>query len=177
MNNNDEKNELQKEYEEFLSFNSNPVPDDVSEKILNDIKKLINPSAWLVFIKLMGFQLVIGLFSMAVCHQFEMNPFRTTASLSDWLMSVGGHSFCMIGCGLFFVGISFMAAGYFMTVEEVRAIKRNETLHIFSVGVVSLSIFALFGAQLVLTFAGLWLLGAIIGGFLATEAVFRFKTI
>ncbi len=36
-------------------------------------------------------------------------------------------------------------------------------------------IFAAFGAQLAVTFAGLWLLGGLIGGLAATEAVWHLK--
>lgn len=175
MTSQNQKTELQKDYEDFLS-GSAQIPNEVNQRILTTLKKLINPNPWMVFTKLLGFQIVIGFLSLSVCHQFEMNPFHTNFSMADWFMSIGGHSFCMIGCGVFFVGLSLAAAGYFMTVEEVRVIKKNEVLQILSLGLISLTLFALFGAELVLTFAGLWLLGAIIGGFIATETVFRLKT-
>lgn len=170
------KSELLQEYEDFLS-GSTPVPHDVNERILTRLKKLINPNPWLVFSKLLGFQALIGFLSLSVCHQFGINPFNTANFLSNWMMSFGGHGFCMVGCGVFFVGLNLTLAGYFMTFEEVGVIKKNEFVQVFSLGVISLMLFALFGAELVLTFAGLWLLGALIGGFVATETVFRFKTI
>lgn len=92
-------------------------------------------------------------------------------------MEVGGHSFCMLGCGTLFVGVSLLAAGYFLTLEEVRSLKRTEFLQNLSLGLVSLGLFTAFGAQLILSVAGLWLLGGLIGGFVATEAVWRMKKI
>lgn len=75
----------------------------------------------------------------------------------------------MIFYGVVFVSLSLLSAGYFLTIEEIQAVKRAEFLQAFSLGVVSLGIFAIAGAELVLTFAGLWLLGALIGGFLSIE--------
>lgn len=170
------KSELLQDYEDFLSGYT-PVPPDVNERILTHLRKLVHPNPWTIFSKLLGFQILVGFLSLSVCHQFGINPFNTTASLSNWLMSFGGHGFCMIGCGVFFVGLNLALAGCFMTIEEVRVIKENEFLQIFSLSAISLILFALFGAELVLTFAGLWLLGALIGGFVVTETVFKLKTI
>lgn len=169
------KTELCKDYEIFLS-GANTIPAEVNERILTSLKKMIKPNPWRVFVKLLGFQIFIGLLSLSVCHQFEMNPFQTNFSIADWFMSIGGHGFCMLGCGLFYLGLGLTIAGYFMSVEEVRVIKKNEVLQIISLGFISLTLFALLGAELILTFAGLWLLGAILGGFVAAETVFRLKT-
>ena len=163
------------EYSEFLNAKESPVPQELNQKVLGSIQALLNPNAWNVFAKLLGIHLVVGFFSLAVCHQFGMNPFGTTRSLSDWFMDMWGHSVCMIGCGVIFVGFSILAAGYFLSVEEVKALKRTEFLQTLALGVVSLIVFAAFGTELALTFAGLWLLGALIGGYLATEATWKLK--
>jgi len=168
--------EWMSEYSEFLNAKETPVPHELNQKVLGNIQALLNPSAWNVFAKLLGIHLVVGFFSLAVCHQFGMNPFGTTRSLSDWLMDMWGHSVCMIGCGVLFVGLSIAAAGYFLTVEEVKVLRRTEFLQAFALGVVSLGIFAAFGSELALAFAGLWLLGALMGGFLATEVVWKVRS-
>ena len=82
----------------------------------------------------------------------------------------------MIFCGVLFVSLSLSAAGIFLTIEETKALKRTEFLQALSLGVISLGIFAAVGAELALTFAGLWLLGALIGGFVATEAIWKLKS-
>jgi hypothetical protein len=174
MKANDPK-EWMNEYSEFLNGAETRVPQDLSQKVLSQVHTLLNPSAWAVFAKLLGIHFVVGFFSLAICHQFDMNPFGTSKSLSDWFMAMWGHSVCMIGCGVIFVSFSILAAGYFLTVEEVRALKRTEFIQTLALGAVSLAVFALFGAELALTLAGLWLLGALIGGFLAVEATWKLK--
>jgi hypothetical protein len=167
--------EWMKEYSDFLNADNVRVPEELNEKVLGQIQTLLNPSAWLVFSKILGIHLVVGFFSLGVCHQFGMNPFSTTRSLSDLFMEMWGHSVCMIGCGVIFVGFSILAAGYFLTHEEVRVLKRTEFIQTLSLGLISLALFAMFGAELALTFAGLWLLGALMGGYLATEAAWKLK--
>jgi hypothetical protein len=52
----------------------------------------------------------------------------------------------------------------------------TEFMLAFALGGVSLLIFHFAGAGLVLTFAGLWFLGALVGGVAATETVWLLKT-
>lgn len=174
MKANDPK-EWMKEYSEFLNADEIRVPRELNENVLGNIHSLLNPSAWAVFAKILGIHVVVGFFSLAICHQFGMNPFVTTRSLSDWFMDMWGHSVCMIGCGVIFVSFSIFAAGYFLSVEEVKALRRTEFLQTLALGTASLIMFSVLGAELALTFAGLWLLGALIGGFVATETVWKMK--
>jgi hypothetical protein len=174
---NEQKNDQWlKEYNEFLK-NEQPVPQEMSNQVFSKICGLLNPSAFMIFTKVFSIHLAVGTLSLAICHQFGLNPFGTEKSLADWFMSVGGHSFCMIGCGILFTALSIVAAGYFLTTEEVRVLRRTEFLQSLCLSLFSLGVFAFFGAELVLTFAGLWLLGALIGGYAATEVVWRFKKV
>jgi hypothetical protein len=175
MKTNDPK-EWMKDYSEFLNADEARVPRELNQRVLTNIKSLLNPSAWLVLAKLLGIHFVVGFLSLGICHQFGVNPFGTTRSLSDWFMEMWGHSVCMIGCGVIFVSFSILAAGYFLSVEEIRALKRTEFLQTLALGTFSLAIFAVFGTELALSLAGLWLVGAVLGGVLATEATFRIKT-
>lgn len=163
------------EYEAFLKADGTAVPNEVSNQTLSTMEKLINPSVWIVFLKLLGIHLAVGSLSLSVCHQFGMNPFGTEMSLDRWFMAMWGHNTCMIICGVLFTSLSFLCAGYFLTIEEFRALRSTGFIQTLGLGVVSLTIFAVCGAELALTFAGLWLLGALIGGFLATETVWKLK--
>ena len=163
------------DYQDFLNTDNAQVPDNLNKAILAKIQKLIKPSAWMVFLKLMGVHAVMGFLSLSICHQFGLNPFNTEKSLADWFMTVGGHHFCMLGCGILFIAVSIFAAGYFLTVEEVKALKRTEFLQNLSIGLISLGLFSTFGVEMIISIAGLWLLGALIGGFLATTAVYKIK--
>lgn len=163
-----------KEYESFLKAEED-VPTAVSESVSKRMEPLLDPSPFGVFAKLLGIHSVVGFLSLSFCHQFELNPFRTAHSLDSWLMSVGGHSVCMIVCGVLFLGLSVLASGYFLSLEEARALRRTGFPQSFALGVLSLVLFHTLGAQLALTIGALWLLGALIGGFVATEAVWKVK--
>lgn len=164
------------EYETFLNSDEASVPKEATEKVFSRMQELINPSAWTVFFKILAIHLTVGFLSLSVCHQFGMNPFGTESSLDDWFMSMWGHSTCMIACGTLFLSASILTAGYFLSVEEVKALKRTEFVQSFSLGTISLALFAIFGAELAVTFAGLWLLGALVGGYAATQATWFLKT-
>lgn len=167
--------EWMKEYSEFVNAEEVPVPLELNQKVLSQMHELLNPSALMVFAKLLGIHFVVGFLSLGICHQFGINPFGTVRSMSDWFMDMWGHNVCMVGCGIIFVSFSILAAGYFLTVEEVKALRRTEFLQTLALGVFSLVIFAVFGTELALTFTGLWLLGALVGGFVATEAIWKLK--
>lgn len=169
------ENEWLQDYEEFMNSDSSEVPKEIKDRVFSKIQKLINPNALIVFLKILGIHIGVGFLSLSVCHQFGMNPFNTEKSLADWMMSVGGHHFCMFGCGVLFVSVSLLAAGYFLTMEEINALKRTEFLQTLVLGLISLGLFAAFGAELAVGIAGIWLFGGLIGGFAATEAVWRLK--
>lgn len=166
-----------KEFSEFTSADSVQVPDELSQKLNLKMKPLLNPSALSVFGKIFGIHLGFGLLSLAVCHQFGLNPFQTSFSLDRWFMEVGGHSFCMVACGFFFVVLSFVAASVIFSVEELKVLKRNGFLQSFTLGLSSLALFYFFGAEFVLSMAGLWLLGALTAGLLTTEMSWKIRTV
>lgn len=174
MNASDPKNWM-KEYSEFLDSETARVPSELGQKVLSRVHKLLHPSAWSVFARVLGIHIVVGFLSLSICHQFEMNPFGTESSLSNWFMNMWGHSTCMILYGGLFLSASIFSAGYFLSLEEVRALKQTGFIQSLALGGVSLGLFAIFGAELAVAFAGLWLLGAVVGGFVATEAVWRIK--
>lgn len=173
--NSTKNNKWLKEYEAFLKADEIQVPDAAAQKVFFRMQELVNPSARNVFFKILGIHIAVGFLSLSVCHQFGMNPFGTEKSLDDWFMVMWGHSTCMIACGTLFLSASILTAGYFLSIEEVKALKRTEFVQAFALGSVSLALFAVFGAELAITFAGLWLLGALVGGFAATEAVWFIK--
>ncbi len=166
---------LNKDYQDFLKSDQIQIPTQLKESTALKIQRLIKPNAWIVFFKLLGVHSVVGGLSLSICHQFGLNPFNTEKSLADWFMTVGGHNICMLGCGVLFVSISFLAAGFLFSIEEVRALRKHDLLNNLSLGVISLGAFAAFGAELALGIAGLWLLGGFIGGLASMAAVFKLK--
>lgn len=157
------------EYEEFLNADKSEMPADVYERVLTNLKKLVDPSPLMVFFKVLGIHSVVGFLSLSICHQFGLNPFNTETSLADWMMHMGGHNACMVGCGILFVGLSLFLAGYFLSIEEVIALKRTKVLQTVALGVISMSLLIAVGAQVALTIGVLWFVGAMVGGMIAVE--------
>lgn len=166
-----------KDYSEFLSADQENVPNELTKTVFSKIKQLLYPSATSVFSKILGIHVVTGFLSLAVCNQFGLNPFKTSHSLSDVFMDIGGHGFCMVACGTLFISFSIFLAGFFLTVEETKALRKTEFLQTLSLGLISLGLFMAVGAEVALTFGGLWMLGGLIGGFAATEILWQLKRV
>lgn len=158
------------DFKDFVSSEGAPVPEELSQSIFKRIHKALNPSAGLVFSKLLGIHALVGTLSLAICDQFGMSPFNTGFSLTTYFMKFG-HSICMALCGVLFISLT-IALGYFiLNGDEFRVLSKNASLHIFSLSVLSLAAFIGFGAQIVLGIGILWLLGALVGGLATTKSL------
>jgi hypothetical protein len=151
------------DFKEFVQADGVSVPTEVSENILKRVRADLNPSAWMVFVKLLGIHLVVGTLSLAICSQFGLNPFHTSFSLSEYFMKFG-HSTCMVLCGVLFIGLTIMLGQLFLRREELLVLSRNAPLQVFGLSVLSMAGFIGFGAEVVLGIGILWFIGAMIGG-------------
>ncbi|MGE3680191.1 MAG: hypothetical protein AB7G93_00605 [Bdellovibrionales bacterium] len=151
------------DFKDFVTAKEVAVPEDVSERILNYIHRDLNPSSWLVFLKLFGIHSVVGTLSLAVCDQFGMNPFNTSFSLSQYFMRFG-HSFCMFLCGFLFLGLTGIFCQVVLRREEFLVLKKNVFIQVFLLSVLSLIFFMVFGVDIVIWTFLLWLIGALLGG-------------
>lgn len=156
------------DFKDFANTEGVSVPEELSDQILSRIRADMNPSAWLVFLKMLGIHLVVGTLSLAVCDQFGMSPFKTNFSLSEYFMKFG-HSFCMVFCGFLFMGLSVILGSCTLKREELLVLSKNSLLQVFGLSVFSLAAFIGFGANVVFGIALLWLTGAMIGGILVTK--------
>lgn len=152
-----------KDFNEFVNIEGVAVPAELSQKILNQVHLALNPSAWLVFWKMLGVQAIVGALSLSICNQFDMNPFQTSFSLSDYFMKFG-HSTCMTLCGVLFVSLAVGIARLILSKEEFLVLKKNVALQIFGLSAISLGVFAALGAEIALLIGFLWFIGAMIGG-------------
>ena len=151
------------EFQEFTRGDTVTVPKEAEHAIFARVRRDLNPSARKVFGKLFGLHAVVGTFSLAICNQFGLNPFHTNFTLSDYFMTFG-HSACMFLCGLLFLSGSVLLACFVLGREEARVFRRSAGLQVFGLSMLSLGVFMAAGAQLALSIALLWLLGAMIGG-------------
>jgi hypothetical protein len=164
------QNEKEIWMKEFTEFEKSPDSNaKVPQTLFSKIQARLFPNPWVVFGKVAGLHAVVGFLSLAICNQFGLNPFNTPYSLSDLFMKTAGHSFCMVLCGVVFVSMTYVLANTFLTLEEIESIKRYEWLQLSILSLASLAAFYFLGAELVGTFVGLWLVGALVGGFLSIE--------
>lgn len=162
-----------KEFNEFCHDSS--LDTVVPPQIFLDVKNRLFPNPWKVFAKISVVHVIVGFFSLAICNQFGLNPFQTSYSLSDFFMRAAGHSFCMVGCGIFLLGTTYLLSNFFLNLEELESIRRFGWLQTGIVSLISIAMFYFLGAELVGAFVGLWLLGAFIGGLLSIEGSFRLR--
>lgn len=162
-----------KEYSEFADNDLNNV--QIPSNSLNRIKSRLFPNPWVIFGKVAVIHGVVGLVSLVFCNQFGLNPFETNQSLTNWFMKIAGHNLCMFLCGTFFMSTTYLLANLFLKLEEFESIKRYEWLQTSFIGMLSLAAFYFFGAELVGTFVGLWIVGALIGGYLSIEGSYRIR--
>lgn len=158
-----------KEFEDFVNTKDAVVPEDISKKILTRIHAEMNPSAVLVFFKLLGIHLVVGTLSLGICNQFGLNPFNTEFSLSEYFMTFG-HSTCMVLCGVLFIGLTVTLGHLVLRREELIVFSRSAPLQVFFLSILSLAAFIGFGADIVFGIAVLWFIGAMVGGVLTAKA-------
>lgn len=168
-----DKNPWLKDYNEFLEMDSSQsqVPLSLYEKI----KARIFPNPWMVFSKVFGIHILVGFLSLGICNQFGLNPFNTEQSLTDWFMKIGGHNFCMIACGVFFMATTYLLSNFVLSLEELESVKRYEWLQTSILILISLSSFYFFGGEIVGLFALLWIVGAALGSRLSIETSYRFR--
>jgi len=151
------------DFQEFVKAGASAAPEKASREILSRVRADLTPAPLGVFAKLLGVHAVVGTGSLALCDQFDMNPFGTSFSLSDYFMKFG-HSTCMTLCGLLFIALTVAVGGWLFRPEEIRVFRRSAWLQSLGLAGVSLGMFAAFGAQIALGFGVLWLLGALAGG-------------
>ncbi|MGE0525779.1 MAG: hypothetical protein AB7G93_04770 [Bdellovibrionales bacterium] len=169
-------NDKEQWLKEFTEFSQIDVKDvEVPKAIFKNLRARLFPNPWVVFGKIAGLHVIVGFFSLSICNQFGLNPFQTDQGLTDWFMKVAGHNVCMFLCGVFFVSATYLLSNFLLSLEELEAVRRYEWLQTGVIGLVSLSAFYFFGAELVATFAVLWLIGALLGGLLAIEGSYRLR--
>lgn len=168
-----DKDDWLKEYTEFSQIDADNI--EVPDRTYKSLRARLFPNPWLVFGKVVGVHAVVGYLSLAVCNQFGLNPFQTEQSLTGWFMKTAGHNLCMLLCGVFFMMTTYIIANFWLTLEELESVRSHEWLQSSVIGLISLAAFHFFGADLVTTFALLWIAGALIGGFLTIEGSYQIR--
>jgi hypothetical protein len=166
--------ETSREYVEFLTTEPITPPAGLSKWILSRVRAGLTPSAWKVFGKLSMVHFFVGLVTLAICPQFGFRVFGDGVGLMSYFQALG-HYGCMIACGAFFLGLSIAVASIVLRPEEVRVLRRTELLQIAAMISLSLGVFIMAGAEIVVGFGLAWVAGSFLGGIAAIELVWAYR--
>ncbi len=169
MNKENHDQEIFKEFQDFLKSNTIP-PNSVSQSLFSRISLDLNPSFWLVFLKLGTIQLTVGAFSLLFCPQLGVGPFFGEYGLMYVFMRFGAVA-CTAACAAIFFGLSMLLGLLLIRPEEFRVARQIQLIHIPALSTVSLMLLMMVGGDGTLLFYSVWFFGALLGGKLSTQLV------
>ncbi len=152
----------------FLKTSDKPLPPKLGESIRRDIALELNPKPWFVFLKLVIIVAFAGGTSLIFCPQFGLSLTHNKMGMMHYFMLLGPH-FCMAACGAVFLGSGGLLAGLAMTPAELALVRRRRVLYLPAIAACSLALLVCAGAQVLLAFGALWILGSAIGATLLIE--------
>lgn len=170
----DEKNELNREYEDFMTAPGLSVSNSVSKKILGHVYADLNPSVWRVSGKLALVHLLSAVFTLSACPQFGFRLLGEGMGLMHIFMRFGPMA-CTFACGSVFLGVSISSAMFFLRPEEIRKVRQHRLLHVASLAFLSLGFFIMMDADVFFSLGLIWLAGAILGGMGAFELGWKIR--
>lgn len=165
-----------REYNDFINSKGAMPPKELDSKIISFVKYDINPNMKIVFLKLLGIQVFIGILTLLFCPQFELSLTKNY-DLYHYFHYTFGIYGCYAICGALFIGSGAIFASYLLRKSEVEKIKMNKLLYYPAISLIVVSLFLLFGAEIYLTVALVWLTGAILGGLLMIEVNSYFRNL
>lgn len=151
-----------KEYEEFAKIAPVEPPTAVSVRVLDRIRGLLNPPGWSIFFKLSVIHAVVGTVTLLFCPQFGISPLKGAGLMSVY-MHMGPH-LCMIACGATFLSFSALVTSILLSSDEVRKLRKWGVVQIGLLSLLSLVGFAIFGEEMVISFALSWYFGSVLSG-------------
>ncbi|MCM2279884.1 MAG: hypothetical protein NDJ89_17555 [Oligoflexia bacterium] len=163
------------EYQAFLSAREVSPPAGLSQGLLAKIGGLLNPSPWLVFIKVSLIHAGVGLLGLLACPQMGVSlTGDEDAGLAHLFMSLGDVG-CQFACGGFFLGSSLLAISWVLSAEELRVLRRFGGRQLAALSGISLLVLIGAGAEASLGLSLIWLSGAILCGIASLELGWRLR--
>lgn len=170
----DEK-KLSEEFAEFMSSEGVAPPERVVDRVTEYVRRDLNPSSKDVFAKVLGIHALVSVVSLSLCSQFGLQ----TLALFD-LMSVFmkfmGHTYCMALCGAVFMGASGFTFSLLLRPEEIRVVRQHRWLQVTALSSLSLGVFLLLDAEVLILPGALWMLGTLLGGIAYLELGWRVRS-
>lgn len=157
--------EWAEDFQLFMESSEASPPRHIRDAIFQAVKQDLNPSLPCILTKLGGIHVFAGTVSLFLCSQFGFGEgYNITHIFMNYGMLV-----CMAFCGALFLSLTFFIAGFILSPEELRKIRKTCYAPIFLLSFSSLVIFFIFGAEVALDLALFWFLGASISGALFVE--------
>lgn len=167
-------NEIQSEYREFMELAPVRPPSAVSERILQSVSRDLNPNAWKVFAKISLIHLSVGIVTLSLCPQFGVRVFGEGLGLMKYFLHLGTYG-CMAACGAFFIGMSLLVGAFMLRPEELRKFRENQWLGLAAMILLSLGVFIMANAEILMGFAVAWFMGSFLGGWGAMELAWKLR--
>jgi hypothetical protein len=161
---------VRKDFDDFSRADEASEPESLPASLRRAVRRDLEPSGTRILVRLSCLHLTLSVVSLSVCHQFGLNPFGTTWSLSDWAMQMAGHTVCMLVCGAVFFGGTVAFMPLVLSSDERRVLWQSVHQYLGTLIFGSLFAFWLvsaeldFGGVLVWSFAAWstgWLIAAI----------------
>ena len=162
------------EFKEFLDGEPSEVPQHLSRKIVEEIHHKLNPPLGQVFFRLAIVHGLISIFILSLCPQFGIQIIPGIHGLTAVFMQAG-MSFCMLACGLIFMGAGIGAVIFLFPPEYVLALKRHRLFHLVILTFLSCGALVALGEVSALSWIMFWLLGGIAGSFFSFEVGYRLR--
>jgi hypothetical protein len=162
------------EFKEFLEGKPEQVPRQLTNKIKEEIHRKLNPSLKRVFFQLALIHGIVSFLTISICPHFGIEIIPGMNGLSAAFMKIG-MSFCMMACGIIFMGAGILAAVFLMPPEYVMALKRQKLFHLVILTFLSCGVLISFGEVLAFGWIGLWLLGGLAGSFSSFTLGYRLR--
>lgn len=153
------------EFKSFAEAQEMKPPEEISAAIFAQVRRDLNPRLSLVLAKLGGIHVVVGSLSLLLCSQFGMG-------YGDLMMRAFmgyGMPACMALCGALFLGLTSLIAGFLLSKHELKTIRRTAYAPVWLLGAMSLVVFWNFGAEIAVSWAAFWFIGAVVSGIAVTE--------
>ena len=161
--------DFENEFKEFMEEPDLHPSASLSEKVLTEIHRKLNPNSWLVFSRLSLIHFFSGLITLSVCPQFGINLFGTDLGLVKVFYRFGTYG-CVTACGAFFIIMTTVLALIALRPEEIKKVRQLWLLQIAALSLLSLGVFLMLDADILWSFATFWIMGGLLGGLVTLEA-------
>lgn len=163
-----QNNKLEEEFKEFLDEPAFGPPASLSERVLSEVHKKLNPNSWLVFSKLSLVHFFGGLITLSMCPQFGINLLGADLGLIKVFYRFGTYG-CVTACGALFISLTTILALITLRPEEIRKVRQLWFLQIATLSLLSLGVFLMLDADILWSFAIFWIIGGLLGGLMTLE--------